>query len=356
MEVNQRIRNDFKFDLERARFPFADVIRENPDYSEKLLHEFALLPTKPKSYLHFHETITVADWARNCTENKGPVINSSGNQPVMANFIADTEIDKVASRLVHEFNQMLLNNEVPEKYYGQVLAETQTAVALNLILEQMDLVVKYPVLNDNVSDYEGYAIVAVKRLIHLFKQVGIEQMRVDLKNYFLSLGVKAARVMILHMNVDSTVRDGLSERFKILKLFADDIMTTQFASTFPENEVLNHHTELQTKGTMINFGSEFLDSSNYLRVVEKLIANNRVRAVPGEDRLVFVGIRKGALYEAVTIFEAAKDLGYLKRRDYSYSDISAILSNTFLNFSLGARTVRDKKTFKRLEDYKLIIG
>jgi hypothetical protein len=105
-----------------------------------------------------------------------------------------------------------------------------------------------------------------------------------------------------------------------------------------------------------NLQSQFANSEKYHEVIKKLIVTQNLR-MDKEGNLIFIPIsRKNAQYEAVTLFEALKKSGLLKNRERTYEEIGKILSNTFKDWNLSVRTIGDKKTFTRLEDYEAIIS
>lgn len=104
----------------------------------------------------------------------------------------------------------------------------------------------------------------------------------------------------------------------------------------------------------------FQDPKKFNLVIDRLKDKEIVREEA--NGFVWLGMRKKAKYEAITLFEALKSLKLINRRAYTYSEIQKILSETFLdqatldNFSVSERIIGDVKIYKKKQEYESILS
>ena len=358
MDITLQIKEDFEYEMSIAQFPFSNFIRDNDYYKSLLIFEFCNLEPEPKLNLYFKEFISDDVWSKNCVENKGPVYKSSDRTIVAANFIADTEIDKLASRVISDFDTLKRKGEVSLKYYGRFITKTETVILLEQIRSEIDLLMKYVLHNKNVSDYLDFSKTSAKKILKLINNISNKDLRVDLANYFLNVSDDDIRVNIYFMNVKYLERTDIFEKFKILKSFADEIIADEFPSSNnygTKLSLIKPYIKPSLEINLLDFQSQFKNPLQYNEVIKKLIKNDRVFEMENDSKLGFSPFRKNARNEAVTVFEAAKELGMLKKTYYTSQEVRNILSNTFINWKLSTRVIGDPKTRKKLDDYMTII-
>lgn len=282
---------------------------------DSFLEIFKQVPMLPQVFT-FERIREIITWKDN--RKSGEVLTlTEGEQTILKKFGYEVilESEREMSRLVYEEIDRNIINDIPEAQLKKYLALLNEKVSYRIQrLEQYNYIdVLYDPALSHVSPRLFYDYLQALRTTFCVFQSIEEYLIAKQREYGFLTSFKESAIQV------------------------------------SEEEYIPHKSDLTLK-------SQFVDPDKYDEIMSKLINNGNLRK-DGERNLIFVPMsRKNAQYEAVTLFEALKSLGFFKKSNYTYDEMRSILSNTFKDWTLSVRTISDKKTLGRLSEYEAIIS
>lgn len=216
-------KRDFIREYRKINFPFKEIITCNKELRKALFAEF--LKTKPKtcSHLHLLDYYTERQINDGIIEagNKIPTSVSDNRNVTIAGLVKFTPFETHYYQLQGEFNNCIVKNTLPAKYYCFDLEGTNTVKTLSEIGE---VIKRFQDLlrTDNVNDYDTEAKHTSKAVVALMDHVEYK----DLKDGVFQeiINDNESKSIVVDGIFGSNNQKQLKDNYSRLKMYFDNYL------------------------------------------------------------------------------------------------------------------------------------
>lgn len=211
---------------------------DNKNLRAELFKQYTATEPQPNLSLYFRKYFSEKEWSKAITENNMN-IPLKDSQITTADLMPVTDFDIETDRIIKEFNRLLLEEKLPEKYYRHSIEGTEIYRILTLVSLAIEDFQK-SVIDPDDFDFKVLAEAFAIGLINRIEEIHISELTTSILKDFVSdngnVQIDAVYIVSGILRQRGTIpEDEIRSHYSELKMYADNVIN-EYLEKLDENQ------------------------------------------------------------------------------------------------------------------------